>query len=48
LSDILQLQKSIGLSFRNNSLLELALVHSSYLNENPSFGMDSNEKIEFL
>jgi ribonuclease III len=48
LSDILQLQKSLDLSFQNNSLLELALVHSSYLNENPSFGMDSNEKIEFL
>jgi ribonuclease-3 len=48
LSDIIQLQKRLGVSFQNNSLLELALVHSSYINENPDFGTDSNEKIEFL
>ena len=38
----------LGVSFREPSLLEQALVHSSYVNENPGSGLTSNERLEFL
>jgi ribonuclease-3 len=41
-------QKSLGISFRQESLLEQAFIHSSYLNENPGFAWPSNERLEFL
>ena len=41
-------QKNLGISFHQESLLEQAFVHSSYLNENPSFAHPSNERLEFL
>jgi len=41
-------QKNLGISFHQESLLEQAFVHSSYLNENPSFARPSNERLEFL
>ena len=42
------LQKRLGISFSNPALLEQALVHSSYLNENPGAVQDCNERMEFL
>jgi ribonuclease-3 len=45
-ADLSQLQKMLGVSFKNPALLELSLVHSSYSNENPDAG--SNERLEFL
>jgi ribonuclease-3 len=41
-------QKDLGLSFHQESLLEQAFVHLSYLNENPGFARPSNERLEFL
>lgn len=41
-------QKNLGVSFHQESLLEQAFVHLSYLNENPDFGRPSNERLEFL
>ena len=41
-------QKNLGISFRHQHLLEQALTHLSYLNENPSFDRPSNERLEFL
>jgi ribonuclease-3 len=41
-------QNNLGICFRRESLLEQALVHSSYCNENPEFGYRSNERLEFL
>jgi len=41
-------QKNLGVSFHQESLLEQAFVHSSYLNENPDFTRSSNERLEFL
>ena len=38
----------LGVKFRDRGLLELALVHSSYANENPDAGAVSNERLEFL
>jgi ribonuclease-3 len=42
------LQDQLGISFHDLSLLQQALVHRSYLNENPDFSMESNERLEFL
>lgn len=43
-----QLQKRIGVKFKRNELLRQAFVHRSYLNENPSFELGHNERLEFL
>ncbi len=48
LADSAALQKILGVYFNNSSLLEQALVHSSYINENPGFASTSNERLEFL
>jgi len=48
LADLVALQETIGVKFKNSSLLEQALVHSSYINENPDFVSASNERLEFL
>lgn len=42
------LQKKLGVNFKNIDLLEQALVHRSYINENPDFHLDHNERLEFL
>lgn len=42
------LQQILGISFNDPSLLEQAMVHSSYINENPDFASVSNERLEFL
>jgi ribonuclease-3 len=41
-------QRNLGISFSQESLLEQAFVHPSYLNENPGFALPSNERLEFL
>jgi len=41
-------QKHLGISFRQEYLLEQAFVHASYINENPGFAGSSNERLEFL
>lgn len=41
-------RKRLGVSFRDESSLEQAFVHPSYLNENPIFTWPSNERLEFL
>ena len=42
-----ELAARLGLSLRDFSLLEQALVHSSYVHEQPAAGL-SNERLEFL
>ncbi len=42
------LQKKIKLSFKDLGLLKEALTHRSYLNENPKWHYDNNERLEFL
>lgn len=46
--DLVALQETLGVSFSELSLLEQAMVHSSYINENPGFALTSNERLEFL
>jgi ribonuclease-3 len=48
LADLATLQQTLGISFNDPSRLEQALVHSSYVNENPGFAPASNERLEFL
>src|SRR3989338_5607056 len=43
-----ELESKIGFSFKNKDLLITALTHRSYLNENPSWRLDHNERLEFL
>jgi len=42
------LQQTIGIAFRDTSLLEQAFIHSSYVNENPDSPLPDNERLEFL
>jgi len=48
LADLAALQQTLDISFNDPSLLEQALIHSSYLNENPGLVPASNERLEFL
>jgi len=48
LADLAALQQILGISFNDLSLLQQALIHSSYINENPGFAPTSNERLEFL
>ncbi|MBI4158010.1 MAG: ribonuclease III [Candidatus Yanofskybacteria bacterium] len=43
-----ELESKIGFIFKNKDLLLTALTHRSYLNENPSWHLDHNERMEFL
>ena len=43
-----ELEERLGVRFKDRSLLRLALTHSSYLNENPTETLESNERLEFL
>jgi ribonuclease III len=46
--DLKNFQEKLNIRFNNPSLLELALVHSSYINEKPGVAPNSNERLEFL
>ncbi|HMB66254.1 MAG TPA: ribonuclease III [Patescibacteria group bacterium] len=46
--DLSQLEEKIGIKFQNQDLLRQAVVHRSYLNENPGFRLNNNERLEFL
>lgn len=42
------LEERLGYKFRDISLLQGALYHSSYANEHRGLGIESNERLEFL
>src|SRR6266550_5299730 len=42
------LYHALGYSFRDPALLQAALIHTSYVNERPGRGLESNERLEFL
>ncbi len=48
LADWRELEARLHVSFKQPQLLRQALVHTSYLNENPGIGTGSNERLEFL
>ena len=43
-----ELEAGLGYTFRDKSILENALTHSSYANENRERGLRDNERLEFL
>ena len=48
MSTLTELQEVIGFPFEDHPLLREALVHRSYLNENPTFPSRDNQRLEFL
>ena len=48
MKNITPLEKNLGIKFKNKNLLHTALIHRSYLNENPRFPLPHNERLEFL
>lgn len=42
------LEQQLGHTFKNKDYLREALTHRSYLNENPSWHLPHNERLEFL
>jgi len=46
--DISVLETTLGYEFKDKRLIERALTHSSYANENKRFGAQDNERLEFL
>jgi ribonuclease-3 len=48
LPDWKELSARLRLTFKDPTLLRQALVHTSYLNENPGIDVGSNERLEFL
>jgi ribonuclease-3 len=47
-SNLDALEGKLGIKFNSPELLKEALTHRSYLNENPSWPLPSNERLEFL
>lgn len=41
-------EAGLGLTFRDKTLLQRALTHRSYINENEDFPLEDNERLEFL
>ncbi|MBI2035289.1 MAG: ribonuclease III [Candidatus Liptonbacteria bacterium] len=46
--DLAKLEEKIGIKFQNSDFLKEALTHRSYLNENPSWPIRHNERLEYL
>jgi len=43
-----ELEQTLKITFADKSLLHRALIHRSYLNENPDLPLTDNERLEFL
>ncbi|MFQ6058358.1 MAG: ribonuclease III [Anaerolineae bacterium] len=48
MSNLSELEQTLGITFTDKSLLQRALIHRSYLNENPDLPLTDNERLEFL
>lgn len=48
MADLNQLEKEINIKFKDRNLLQSSLTHRSYLNENRSWPLPHNERLEFL
>lgn len=46
--DLAQLESKIKIQFKDRNLLQSALTHRSYLNENRKWPLSHNERLEFL
>jgi len=48
MKDFSKLENELEVNFRNKDLLTQAFCHRSFLNENPTFCLNHNERLEFL
>lgn len=48
MKDFSKLEKKLNIFFKNKDLLIQSFCHRSYLNENPDFYLNHNERLEFL
>ena len=46
--DVSTTEQALHLTFKDKTLLQRALTHRSYLNENPDYPFEDNERLEFL
>ena len=46
--DFSRFEESVGVVFKDKTLLQQAFTHRSYLNENKAVGLADNERLEFL
>ncbi len=48
MTNIAAAEQTLGLTFSDKTLLQRALTHRSYINENPDYPLEDNERLEFL
>lgn len=48
MTDITKAEQALNVTFADKALLQRALTHRSYLNENPEYPLEDNERLEFL
>ena len=48
MNELEPIEAALGLTFRDRTLLIRALTHRSYINENPDFVLEDNQRLEFL
>ena len=48
MSELSIAEASLGLNFRDKTLLQRALTHRSFINESNGFALEDNERLEFL
>jgi ribonuclease-3 len=48
MTTLAEAEAALKLNFSNRTLLQRALTHRSYLNENPDYPLEDNERLEFL
>lgn len=48
MTDITKAEQTLNLTFSDKALLQRALTHRSYINENPDYPLEDNERLEFL
>jgi len=48
MSNYQEIEKIVGIKFKNENLIQEALTHRSYLNENREVDISHNERLEFL
>jgi ribonuclease-3 len=46
--NIAKIEAALNLTFSDKTLLKRALTHRSYINENPDYLLEDNERLEFL
>ncbi len=46
--ELARVQRELGYEFQDARLLESALCHTSFANENPALAVENNERLEFL